>query len=133
MADLPPHLRIDAEELYKICRADANGLRHLAKTASVAVKQAENLVDHEQGPLVLSPEFQPAVAVELRQKLAKSFDALEDINGRIDAAGKRKSNSYMEGIDVSKLKAPLLECAEQLQLWAQENPESAPRRRGFFG
>ena len=74
---------------------------------------------------------------ELRATLAKAFELSEEVNERIEAARKFKSDSYMAGIDVSKLKAPLARSKEQLQEWLQENmqnPEYMPkRRRGIFG
>jgi hypothetical protein len=74
---------------------------------------------------------------ELRMKLAQLFEMSEQVNERIDAARKFKSDSYMAGIDLSKLKAPLATSKQQLQDWLQENmqnPEYQPkRRRGLFG
>jgi len=74
---------------------------------------------------------------ELRMALSQVFEMSEEVNERIDAARKFKSDSYMAGIDVSKLKPPLAKCRQQLQEWFQENmqnPEFQPkRRRGLFG
>ena len=74
---------------------------------------------------------------ELRMKLAQLFEMSEQVNERIDAARKFKSDSYMAGIDVDKLKAPLAKSEQQLREWLQENmqnPEYQPkRRRGLFG
>ncbi len=73
---------------------------------------------------------------ELQVELGKVFDMAEEINGRIEAARKFKSQSYMAGIDVSRMQAPLAKTKEQLQLWLQENmqnPEYAPKKRGLFG
>jgi len=74
---------------------------------------------------------------ELRMTLSQVFEMSEEVNERIEAARKFKSDSYMAGIDVSKLKAPLAQCKQQLQEWFQENmqnPEFQPkRRRGLFG
>ena len=72
---------------------------------------------------------------ELWISLDKIFDLVEDYNQRIDIAKKSKSDSYMAGIDVDRLKAPLDDVAERLREWVQENmthPEYAPRRRGLF-
>ena len=73
---------------------------------------------------------------ELRMELSQLFDMVKDVNERIDAARNFKSDSYMAGIDVSKLKAPLAKSKQQLQEWLQENmqnPEYQPkRRRGIF-
>ena len=74
--------------------------------------------------------------VEIRNALDKTFDLVEEVNGRIDAARKYKSDSYMAGIDVDKLKGPLAKSKQQLQEWLQENmqnPEYVPKRRGLFG
>ena len=74
--------------------------------------------------------------LELRQKLSRVFDMVEDMNRRIEAAKKYKSDSYMAGVDAGKLKEPLTESKQQLQEWLQENmqnPEYAPKRRGLFG
>ena len=77
------------------------------------------------------------IPMEIRATLSKAFDMVEDVNQRIDAAKKYKSDSYMAAIDVDKLKVPLARGAEQLQIWLQENvnnPEFLPkRRRGLFG
>ena len=76
------------------------------------------------------------IPMEIRATLSKAFDMVEDVNQRIDAAKKYKSDSYMAAIDVDKLKVPLAQGAEQLQLWLQENmnnPEYLPKRRGLFG
>lgn len=74
---------------------------------------------------------------ELRQTLAQAFEMSEEINERIAAARKFKSDSYMAGIDVSKLKAPLANSKQQLTEWLRENlqnPQFLPkRRRGLFG
>jgi len=74
---------------------------------------------------------------ELRMTLSRAFEMSEEVNDRIDAARKFKSDSYMAGIDVSKLKAPLAESKQQLQEWLQanmQNPEYQPKkRRGLFG
>ena len=74
--------------------------------------------------------------VEIRSILSKAFDLVEEVNQRIDAARKYKSDSYMAGIDVDKLKEPLAKSKQQLHEWLQENmqnPEYAPKRRGLFG
>ena len=74
---------------------------------------------------------------ELWMTLSKTFEMSEEANERIDAARKFKSDSYMAGIDVSKLKAPLAKSKQQLQEWLQanmQNPEYQPKKRsGLFG
>ena len=73
---------------------------------------------------------------ELWISLDKIFDMVDDFNQRIDTAKKYKSDSYMAGIDVDKLKAPLDKVAGRLGEWVQanmSNPEYAPKRRGLFG
>ncbi|MFC1982882.1 hypothetical protein ACFLV5_03780 [Chloroflexota bacterium] len=73
---------------------------------------------------------------ELVTDLAQTFDMVEDVNRRIDAARTYKSDSYLAGIDVSKLTPSLANSKAQLQEWLQENlqnPEYAPKRRGLFG
>ncbi len=73
--------------------------------------------------------------MELLSELSQVFDMSEDINQRIEAARKFKSDSYMAGIDVSKLEAPLEHVIPPLQEWLQENmsnPDYAPKRRGLF-
>ena len=75
--------------------------------------------------------------LELRMALSQVFEMSEEVNERIEAARRFKSDSYMAGIDVSKLKAPLAKSKEQLREWLQENmqnPEYMPqRRRGLCG
>jgi len=77
------------------------------------------------------------VPMELRNTLSRAFDMAREFNERIDAARKHGSDSYMAGIDVDKLKAPLAKSKQELQEWLQENmqnPEFAPpKRRGLFG
>ena len=76
------------------------------------------------------------IPFEIRTTLSKAFDMLEEYNQRIDAAKSYKSDSYMAAIDVDKLKAPLAESMQQLQVWVQENannPDYLPKRRGLFG
>ena len=78
-------------------------------------------------------EFLPQ---ELRMTLSQVFKMLEDANGRIDAARKFKSDSYMAGIDVSKLKEPLARSKEQLVEWLQanmNNPQYQAKRRSLLG
>ena len=74
---------------------------------------------------------------ELRTTIATAFNMVEEVNERIDAAKKFGSGSYLEGIDVSRLKAPLAKSKQGLQAWLEENmnkPEYAPpKRRGLFG
>ena len=79
-------------------------------------------------------EFLPQ---EIRDALAEAFSLIQEINDRIDSAKRYKSNSYMAGIDVSKLKAPVSKGRQLLVAWVQENyqnPEyQTRRRRGLFG
>jgi len=73
---------------------------------------------------------------ELRMTLSRTFDMCAEVNERIEAARKFKSDSYMAGIDVSKLKEPLAKSKKGLSEWLQENmqnPEYMPKRRGLFG
>lgn len=73
---------------------------------------------------------------DLQETLAHTFEMSDEVNQRIDAARKFKSDSYMAGIDVEKLKAPLARSQQQLQEWLQanmSNPEYLPKRRGLFG
>jgi hypothetical protein len=72
---------------------------------------------------------------ELRTTLSKLFEMVEEANERIEAAMKYKSDSYMAGIDISKLKEPLARSKEQLQEWIQanmRNPEYLPKKRSLF-
>ena len=74
---------------------------------------------------------------DLLSTIATAFNMVEEVNERIDAAKKFGSGSYLEGIDVSRLKAPLAKSKQGLQAWLEENmnkPEYAPpKRRGLFG
>ena len=73
---------------------------------------------------------------ELVQDLSQTFDMVEDVNQRINAARAYKSDSYLAGIDVSRLGPSLAKSKAQLQEWLQENlqnPEYAQKRRGLFG
>ena len=72
---------------------------------------------------------------EMLTSLSKLFEMVEEVNERIDAAIKFKSDSYMAGIDISKLKEPLARNKEQLQEWVQanmNNPEYLPKKRSLF-
>ena len=73
---------------------------------------------------------------ELLATLSITFDMAEDSNDRIDTARKYKSDSYMAGISVDKLEAPLAKSRQELEEWLQanmQNPEYTPKRRGLFG
>jgi hypothetical protein len=74
---------------------------------------------------------------ELRTSLSQTFGMCEEVNGKIEDARKYKSDSYMSGVDVSKLKEPLAKSRLQIKEWVQENmmnPEYSPKkRRGLFG
>ena len=52
---------------------------------------------------------------DMRTALSKLFEMVEEANERIAAAIKYKSDSYMAGIDISKLREPLARSKEQLQ------------------
>ena len=68
--------------------------------------------------------------------LSRTFEMAEEVNERIEAAKKFKSDSYMAGIDVDKLKEPLAKSKQQLREWLEanmQNPEFMPKRRGLFG
>ena len=74
--------------------------------------------------------------LEIQETVAKGFEMSEEVNERIVAARKFGSDSYMAGIDVSKLKEPIDKSRQALRAWLQENmdnPEYAPKRRGLFG
>lgn len=76
------------------------------------------------------------VPQQLRMTLSQTFEMSAEVNERINAARKYKSDSYMAGIDVDKLKAPLAKSQQQLQEWLQanaQNPAYMPKRRGLFG
>ncbi len=71
----------------------------------------------------------------LMTALSELFEMVDEVNERIDAATKFKSDSYMAAIDISKLKTPLATCREQLQEWIyanMNNPEYLPKRRSLF-
>ncbi len=73
---------------------------------------------------------------DLLGAMDKLFDMVNDINQRIDMAKKYKSDSYMAGVEVDKLKVPQDKIAEELTEWVQanmQNPAYAPKqRRGLF-
>jgi hypothetical protein len=111
-----------------------------------AINSNEKLVDNfgfhrgtgrmKTGPWKKNKDKVDFLPQELRMMLEHTFEMSEEINDRIDAARKFKSDSYMAGIDVSKLREPLAESKLQLQEWLQENmqnPEYQPKkRRGIF-
>ena len=77
-------------------------------------------------------EFLPG---ELQTTLVELFEMVDEVNERIDAAVKYKSDSYMAAVDVDKLKPPLATCREQLQEWVyanMNNPEYLPKKRSLF-
>jgi hypothetical protein len=72
---------------------------------------------------------------ELWAMLSQLFEMVDEVNERIDAAIKHKSDSYMAAIDIDKLKTPLATCKEQLQEWVyanMHNPEYLPKKRSLF-
>ncbi|MFC1942884.1 hypothetical protein ACFLWU_06700 [Chloroflexota bacterium] len=72
---------------------------------------------------------------EMRVTLGEVFEMMEEVNGRIDAGKKFKSDSYMAGIDLSKLKEPLAKVKEQLTEWLRanmNNPEYQQKKRGLL-
>ena len=71
----------------------------------------------------------------LMDDLAKLFEMVAEVNERIDAAIRYKSDSYMAAIEIDKLKAPLANCQEKLTEWVYENmnnPEYLPKKRSLF-
>jgi hypothetical protein len=107
-----------------------------------SLKKVENFGFHYQMGKLKSGNWQrnkdkvDFLPVELRSTLEKTFDMVEEVNQRIEAAQKHKSNSYMAGIDIDKLKEPLNQSKERLQEWIRDNfqnPEYMPKRRGLFG
>jgi hypothetical protein len=73
---------------------------------------------------------------EMVMELSRTYDMVEDINQRIKMAKTYRSDSYLAGIDVSKLQPALAKSKAEIQQWVQENlqnPEYAPKRRGMFG
>lgn len=69
-------------------------------------------------------------------QLEKVFNMAIESNERIDAAKKFGSSSYLAGIDLDKMKKPLAEAEQAVQMWIDENmqnPEYMPKRRGLFG
>ncbi len=69
--------------------------------------------------------------------LSKAFEMADEFNQRIVSAKKFGSDSYLAGIDVEKLKAPLATSDQELTHWLQENMDNpdfaSPKRRGLFG
>ena len=71
----------------------------------------------------------------LMNDLSKLFEMVDEVNERIDAAIRYKSDSYMAAIEIDKLKAPLANCQEKLTEWVYENmnnPEYLPKKRSLF-
>ncbi len=107
-----------------------------------SLKKVENFGFHWQIGKLESGNWQrnkdkvDFLPVDLRSTLDKTFDLVEEVNQRIEAARRHKSDSYMAGIDVDKLKEPLAQSKGQLQEWIQENMQNPeyipPKRRGLF-
>jgi len=73
---------------------------------------------------------------KLRTALASAFGMAEEFNQNIDAAKKRKSSSYLAGIEVDKLRDIMTMCQQELGNWFNENRDSQellPKKRGLFG
>jgi hypothetical protein len=71
----------------------------------------------------------------LWEDLSRLFEIVAEINEKIDAAVKYKSDSYMSAIEIDKLKEPLARCQEQLTEWVYENmnnPAYLPKKRSLF-
>ena len=74
----------------------------------------------------------PFLPEELRQELVTVFEQIDQVNERIDAAIRFKSDSYMESISLDKLKTPLNTCRDQLKEWVtanMSNPDYLPKKR----
>ena len=71
----------------------------------------------------------------LHMILDNTFSIAEGFNQDIDAAKKRKSTSYLSGINVEKLKEPLAKSKQGLEEWLQANmgKQQPASRRGLFG
>ena len=72
---------------------------------------------------------------ELRADLAKLFEAINEINGTVDASTMHGSKSYMGAMNIDTLLAMILPCQEKIQEWVYENmnnPEFLPKKRGFM-
>lgn len=68
----------------------------------------------------------------LRTMLSQTFQMCDEVNVKIDDARRLKSNSYMAGVDVSRLKEPLARSRKGIKDWVLENmhnPEYSPKRR----
>ena len=69
---------------------------------------------------------------EIRMELSDVFEMIDEVNASLGAAKRFHSDSYLAGIDVSKLKEPLARARANLQDWIQENmhnPEYQPKKR----
>jgi len=76
------------------------------------------------------------IPTEVMVRMGKAFDLSDDVNGRINAARKYGSDSYMAAVNVEKMKKPIAEAREALGNWLEENiddPELQPKKRGMFG
>ena len=72
---------------------------------------------------------------ELRDELAKLFEAIGEVNATIDASRMHGSRSYMGSIAIDKLLAMITPLQEQIQNWVYENmnnPEYLPKKRSFL-
>ncbi len=72
---------------------------------------------------------------DLLNDLSELFHDTSEINDRIDAAVKFKSDSYLETIGADQLAEPSLECRDNLQAWIRENmgnPDYLPKKRSIF-
>lgn len=72
---------------------------------------------------------------ELRKDLASTFEIVDRFNKDIDAAKQSKSDSYLGGINVEKLKPALAKSRQAVQDWVRANMYNRayyPKRRGLF-
>ncbi|MFH1169415.1 MAG: hypothetical protein V1691_01845 [Chloroflexota bacterium] len=73
---------------------------------------------------------------DLMSTVSKVFDMADQFNQRLDAAKRSKSDSYLAGIELDKIKEPAAKARQGLREWFQanvNNPEYMPRKRGLFG
>ncbi|MFH1650870.1 MAG: hypothetical protein ABID87_02030 [Chloroflexota bacterium] len=73
---------------------------------------------------------------DILDNLAAANRVVEEVNQQLEYARRYKSDSYLQGIDFKRLKAPLEKVQQPLLEWIQENlrnPAYQPKRRGLFG
>lgn len=126
-------IRLRKSQLGKILRI-FNNLKYNEKL-SRKIERARDSHRFKTGGWEKNREQLDFLPEELRTDLEKVFKAVTDVNRRIEAGGDIRAGFSMVSGDVEKLQMPITETRATLEKWVyanMNNPEFAPKRRGWF-